>query len=126
MNTKRKGSRIVYKIKDWLKASGYDWVITSAASLGPFDLIAFRKSDIRFIQAKANKWPDREELQKIAEARLPDIGQLTNVIFLKEVWRWKDCARRPDVKRLVSSGWVLVGEPLKSEPSKVRSSAKRI
>jgi len=126
MNTKRKGSRIVYKIRDWLKASGYRWVITSAASLGPFDLIAFGKSDIRFIQAKANKWPSSKEMQKIADVELPDIGQLTNAVFIKEVWRWRDYARRPDIRRLISSGWVPVGEPLKSQDSKVRSSAKRI
>lgn len=124
MNTKRKGSRIVYKIRDWLKASGYHWVITSAASLGPFDLIAFGKSDIRLIQAKANKWPPRKEVKKIEAVEVPDIGNLTNTVFIKEIWRWKDYARQPDIKRLISSGWVNVGAPLRSKDGKLEQSIK--
>lgn len=113
MNTKRKGSRIVYKIRERLLGCGYQWVIISAASLGPFDIIAISTRDIRLIQAKANKWPGRAELDKIEKTEVPDLGRFTDAVFIKEVWCWKDYVREPDVKRFVLDSWVEVKAPLK-------------
>jgi hypothetical protein len=94
MTCKRKGSRLERKSIARLKAAGY-LCIRSAASLGPFDIIAINPLGLRCIQIKANNWPgpvERENLQHAAK------GLPANATI--ECWRWNDSAREPLIKNL--------------------------
>ena len=94
MNAKAKGTRLERKTFKMLQSAGYQ-CIRSAASLGPFDLIAINHLGIRCIQVKANAWPgpvEREDLQAAALS-LPPNARV-------ECWRWNDHAREPVIKLL--------------------------
>ena len=94
MNTKAKGNRLEYKTIKLLKSVGYQCV-RSAASLGPFDIIATNRLGIRCIQVKANSWPgpvEREGLRAAVKNLPPNA--------LVECWRWNDNAREPIIKLL--------------------------
>ena len=94
MNTKAKGNRLEYKTIKLLKSMGYQ-CMRSAASLGPFDIIATNRLGIRCIQVKANAWPgpvEREGLRAAAKELPPNA--------LIECWRWNDNAREPIIKHL--------------------------
>lgn len=98
MNTKAKGNRLEYKTIRLLESAGYQ-CMRSAASLGPFDVIATYPLGIRCIQVKANAWPgpvERESL-RAAAANLPPNA-------LVECWRWDDYATHPQIKRLCEIG----------------------
>lgn len=94
MNRKRKGSRLEHKTIAQLTAAGYV-CIRSAASMGPFDIVALHPLGIRCIQIKANDWPrpDEREGLRAAARQLPPNAQI-------ECWRWNDGARVPLIKRL--------------------------
>lgn len=92
MNAKAKGNRLEHKTIKLLTSVGYQ-CIRSAASLGPFDIIATHRLGIRCIQVKANTWPgpvEREGLKAAAKS-LPPNAQI-------ECWRWNDHAREPVIK----------------------------
>ncbi len=92
MNTKAKGNRLEYKTIKLLKSVGYQCV-RSAASLGPFDIVATNRLGMRCIQVKANGWPgpvEREGLRAAAKSLPPNA--------LIECWRWNDNAREPLIK----------------------------
>jgi hypothetical protein len=94
MNCKRKGTRLERKTIALLKAAGYV-CIRSAASLGPFDIIAINPLGLRCIQVKANNWPgpvERETLRNAARCMPPNA--------FVEVWRWDDNARKPLIKSI--------------------------
>ncbi len=98
MNSKRKGTRLERKTIAMLKASGY-LCIRSAASLGPFDILAINPLGLRCIQVKSNTWPrpeERESLRNAAKA-MP-----ANAFI--EVWRWDDGARKPIIKAVDELG----------------------
>lgn len=94
MNCKRKGTRLEHKTIAQLKAAGYT-CIRSAASLGPFDIIAINPLGLRCIQVKSNTWPrpeERESLRNAAKAMPPNA--------FVECWRWDDGARKPLIKSI--------------------------
>ncbi len=94
MKCKRKGNRLEQKTIAKLSAAGY-LCIRSAASMGPFDVLALSSGGIRCIQVKANDWPRPEEREglRMAAMGLPPNAQI-------ECWRWNDNAREPIIKRL--------------------------
>ncbi len=94
MNAKVKGSRLERKSVKLLESTGHQCV-RSAASLGPFDIIAANRLGVRCIQVKANSWPrpDERESMRAAANRLP-----SNALI--ECWRWNDGAREPLIKLL--------------------------
>lgn len=94
MNTKAKGNRLEYKTIHLLESAGYR-CMRSAASLGPFDVIAANKLGFRCIQVKANGWPgpvEREGLRAAAAGLPPNA--------LVECWRWDDYGHNPIIKTL--------------------------
>lgn len=98
MNCKRKGTRLERKTLAQLKAAGYT-CIRSAASLGPFDIIAINPLGLRCIQVKANAWPRPEERESLRNAAR---GMPPNAFV--EVWRWDDGARQPLIKSVDELG----------------------
>lgn len=98
MNCKRKGNRLEHKTIEKLKAAGYICV-RSAASLGPFDIIAINPLGIRAIQVKANAWPGPVERESMRDAA----RNLPRNVFI-ECWRWNDGAREPLIKGLEELG----------------------
>ena len=94
MNAKRKGNRLEYKTIAKLKAAGY-LCIRSAASLGPFDVLAINPLGIRAIQVKANAWPGPVEWESLRNAA----RNLPPNAFI-ECWRWNDGARQPLIRGL--------------------------
>ncbi|MEJ5260939.1 MAG: hypothetical protein WHS88_12200 [Anaerohalosphaeraceae bacterium] len=94
MNRKRKGTRLEHKTIAQLAAAGYV-CIRSAASLGPFDIVAMSPLAIRCIQIKANDWPRPDERESLRRAAM---GLPSNARV--ECWRWNDGAREPIIKRL--------------------------
>ncbi len=94
MNTKAKGNRLEYKTIKLLRAAGYQ-CMRSAASLGPFDIIATNRLGMRCIQVKANGWPRPEERESLRAAGKNLPSQAT-----VECWRWNDGDREPLIKLL--------------------------
>lgn len=79
-----KGRTIQYKARDELKKEGFS-VNTSARSLGVFDLVAWSKYTVRWIQVKSCSekffYPDPIELQEFEKEEIP-CG------YDKEFWIW--------------------------------------
>ena len=94
MNKKAKGNRLERKTIHRLTAAGYV-CIRSAASLGPFDILAINPLGIRCIQVKSNDWPRPEERESLRNA----VRMLPPNTFV-ECWRWNDGAREPLIKGL--------------------------
>ncbi|MBN1436191.1 MAG: hypothetical protein JW936_03880 [Sedimentisphaerales bacterium] len=94
MNTKAKGNRLEHKAIKLLESVGYQ-CMRSAASLGPFDILAMNRLGMRCIQVKANAWPRPEERETLEAA-----GKNLPSNALIECWRWNDRAREPLIKQL--------------------------
>ena len=92
-NTKAKGSYYEKKSQKWLEAGGFQ-VSKSAASLGPFDLIAWNDKVILFIQVKFGRWPDPAEREKLDVMPVPPAGH-------KLVHRWEHGGQQSPAVRLV-------------------------
>lgn len=93
MNTKGKGWRSEHKTMKLLEAIGFD-CIRAGASLGRFDIIAWNKKEIKFIQVKTNNNPPKEEMEALQEySNLPENA-------VKELWVWYDRERKPRIKVL--------------------------
>lgn len=90
MNTAAKGRRAEHKTRNLLEAEGYS-VIRAAASKGVFDLCAYNKAHIRFVQSKCNGWAGALELEAMQLEQVPPNAT-------KEIWRWDDYARAPRVR----------------------------
>jgi len=58
-----KGRRRELAVKHFLEALGYT-VIRSAGSKGPWDLVAYKEGEVRFIQVKSAK-PSRPFLERL-------------------------------------------------------------
>ncbi len=94
MNTKAKGTRLERKALKLLESVGYQ-CLRSAASLGPFDIIALNRLGTRCIQVKANSWPrpdEREALRAVAKQLPPNC--------CVECWRWDDGKPEPFIRQL--------------------------
>lgn len=98
MSAKAKGTRLEHKTMKRLRDLGYACT-RAAASLGAFDIIASSRSDIRYIQSKANRWAGSVEVEAMELFPVPPTVR-------REVWRWDDHARQPRVRELVhGQGW---------------------
>jgi len=89
INAKAKGARVELKTRDWLEKRGYK-VTKSGGSLGEFDLIAINEHRILLIQVKSNRQPPPKERAAIRAFKCPWSCR-------KEVWVWKDYARKPTI-----------------------------
>jgi Archaeal holliday junction resolvase (hjc) len=89
--SKRKGSRNEHKAMKILQAADYH-TTRAAGSLGMFDVIAINSLGIRLIQVKSNRDASPVERESIA---LFD-GLPANAT--KEIWIFRDYARRPIIK----------------------------
>ena len=94
MNVKAKGARLERKTIKLLESVDYQCV-RSAASLGPFDIVATNRLGTRFIQVKANTWPRPEEREELlaAAGKLPPNSCV-------ECWRWDDGKREPLIRQI--------------------------
>ena len=89
-NPKQKGTHAEHKSMRYFEAQGFVCV-RSAGSLGAFDFIAFGAQEIILCQVKCNGWPDPAEREKMAGVPCPANCR-------KEVHRWNDYAREPEVR----------------------------
>lgn len=91
-NAKAKGSRNEHKSIEWLEAQGYRCT-RAAASLGEWDIVAVGVTDVVLVQTKSNRWPRSEEMARLLSFHVP-------VGVRKEIHRWKDYARSPEVREV--------------------------
>ena len=92
--SKAKGSRAEHRTIRVLEAAGYTCT-RAGGSLGLWDVIAIGPGDVRCVQVKAGKAPycapaEREALALFA----PPPG------CRKELWKWRDYARTPEIEVL--------------------------
>jgi len=98
--SKRKGNRLEHKSIKLLESWGYSCT-RSAASLGIFDIIAISPYDVKCVQVKANRWPGREERERLVDF------QVKHRNVMVEIWRWDDYARNPKIRFIgASDQWV--------------------
>lgn len=93
LNTARKGARLERKVADFYAKQGYR-CMRSAASKGPFDLVAYNRVNVLFIQVKSNGWPGSAEIQRIQDEAVPIMAQ-------KLVVRWDDYQSAPQVREII-------------------------
>jgi hypothetical protein len=75
-----------------LEAAGYACT-RSAASLGPWDIVAIGSADVVLVQVKTGDWPGSAETETMRLFPAPPNCR-------KLVHRWRDGERIPDVKEL--------------------------
>lgn len=92
VNSKRKGTRTEHKARRLLEATGYT-VLKAGGSLGSFDLVAYRATDVRFIQVKCNGYCSAAEREALQLEQVPENCS-------KEIWRFKDRIRDPLIERI--------------------------
>ena len=92
MNAKAKGTRNEHRSMALYETLGYS-TIRSAASLGPWDWIAWNKHEIVFGQTKTGRWPGIPEMEIIQEAMVPPHAR-------KVVHRWMPGKHKPDVREV--------------------------
>ena len=83
-----KQSKHEIKVVNQLRAEGY-YVIKSAGSFGLWDIVAWLKDSIRWIQVKRNQGPrsaERKALKKCPHLYCPKCG---HQISTKEIWLYK-------------------------------------
>jgi len=92
MNTSAKGRRYENKVRKILESAGF-LVIRSAASKGPFDLMALASPNyIKLIQVKVNNLPSAVEKETLAyyAKKFPYASV--------ECWIFKDSLKEPLIK----------------------------
>jgi Holliday junction resolvase-like predicted endonuclease len=92
MNAKAKGTRNEHKTRRYLEKRGWRCV-RAGGSLGAFDLIAFSRKGIRFIQVKSNRGAGPLERQRLRQAKAEWCPEGSSV----EIWVWRDYARGPEM-----------------------------
>ena len=78
----RKGRAFEWRVRDYLRGKGY-LVVRSAASKGPFDLVALRKGEVLLVQCKYHGYiskKERETLVRVARmvGAIPVLASLNN------------------------------------------------
>lgn len=84
-----RGAKVEYHVRDLYKSKGY-FVMRSAGSRGAFDLLAYDKYNVIFIQCKNHK-PTKVELADFHRAVIPDFCR-------KELW-FKPCRGKVEVHK---------------------------
>lgn len=59
-----KGRSFEYRMRNYYRKQGY-FVLRSAQSKGPADLVALKKNEILFIQCKLGGWINKKEKEKL-------------------------------------------------------------
>lgn len=90
--SKAKGTRREHRSRQILEAEGYR-VLRAAGSHGAWDLIGVREDGVLFVQVKSRDWPGRVEMSTLRAFPCPPHCR-------RIVHRWRDGARRPDVREL--------------------------
>lgn len=93
MNAARKGRRAEHRSRRWLEAQGFPLVVRSAASKGPFDLVAVGAAGVVLCQVKSGRGPSPAERRTIEAVACP-----ANVVRVVHIWRPR--RRLPDVIEL--------------------------
>ena len=75
------GARIERLARDVLRRYGY-YVVRSAGSKGAFDLVAWNKDEIKFIQCKKVGAWSKADLEKMVKVPIPCIDGVM------ELWEW--------------------------------------
>lgn len=79
MTSVNSGIIFEYKIRDYLKATGYN-VIRSAGSKGPIDLFAWQGNHVEVIQCKKGSSPLQADIEKLTELEVP-------LHWKKRIWK---------------------------------------
>ncbi|MEM1820965.1 MAG: hypothetical protein QXU64_05185 [Thermofilaceae archaeon] len=66
MSSYKKGAKLEYKVRDLLARRGY-FVVRSAGSRGPFDLVALKKGEVLLVQCRADGRVSEEERRELVE-----------------------------------------------------------
>lgn len=101
INARAKGRKNELRAKKMLEALGYDVEISRPGQkfaeqvdlFGLWDLVAVRKTDIRCVQVKTNKWPSVVDCESMTLWPCPPVVS-------KEVWRFRDGIKNPDIRIL--------------------------
>jgi Holliday junction resolvase-like predicted endonuclease len=91
MNRKRKGTRKERQVKEMLERNGA-FVVRSAGSFGPFDLVALWPDRVLLVQVKAGKGPSDREMQEMTSV-LPT----TSYTLSKQVWIFRAREKNPHI-----------------------------
>jgi len=93
INTAKKGAKYERKTRKMLELCGW-LVCRSAASKGPFDLIALISPGwVKLIQVKVNKILSPGESERLSMYAKEFPG------FSVEVWKWVDRCKEPDIEK---------------------------
>lgn len=92
--SKAKGSRAEHRTIRVLEAAGYRCT-RAAGSMGEWDVIAVGPGDVRLIQVKCGVKPWCSPAEREALELFP-VGAGVR----KELWKWRDYARTPDIEVL--------------------------
>jgi hypothetical protein len=105
-NNRKKGDRAEYKTIKLMRENGY-YCVRSAGSMGPFDVVAIPKDDgpTILIQSKSFKPVKYVKKDKTVSIYLPNYDAVIQAVkdfkvswmCRKEIWKWKDRAREPEV-----------------------------
>ena len=105
-----KGQRYQYKARDELIKDGFQ-VMTSARSLGIFDIIAWNEFSVRWIQIKSSS---KKKFHELSPAELQEIEEVPIPCgYDKEIWiwfkrkGWRKFIFQP-AGRTLKKGWLLV------------------
>jgi hypothetical protein len=90
INAKAKGTRNEHRSMAYYERQGY-LTMRSAASLSPWDFIAWTETDIIYCQVRSSRWPGSKEMEILQETMIPAWGR-------KVVHRWMPRKREPDIK----------------------------
>jgi|ERR1035437_588285 hypothetical protein len=98
MTAYAKGARREHDTMRLLEAAGYV-CLRAAGSHGAFDVMAFSTNDVRLVQVKSRDWPGAVEMAALRAFPAPPNTR-------KEVHRWRDGVRTPDVRHVLDGGGV--------------------
>lgn len=87
-----KGARNERRTIALLEAAGH-CCTRAAASLGAWDVVGIRATDVVLVQVKTNAWPGRVEMATLRNFPAPANCK-------KLVQRWRDRQRAPDVREV--------------------------
>lgn len=71
INRYRKGRAFEYRLIKLYRDTGYDPVIRSSGSHGPFDIIAFNEKSVTLTQCKSRK-PSRKEIEALKKIKIAE------------------------------------------------------
>lgn len=94
-----KQSKYEVKTVQQLRSQGY-YVIKSAGSFGLWDLTAWMKGSLRWIQVKRSQGPRSAERKALMECPHLHCQKCGSRISSKEIWLYKKYRRNPEIEVL--------------------------